>query len=372
MATTLRPAMNIGPGQIIARNLEALNWSNKDLAEVLGMSEKSVSLLLNNKQSITVETAVLLGMAFNTSPEFWLNLDQTYRMRLRKEGKREKDTAFRAEVRKYLPIAEMRKKGWISCTGTAESYAKAALNFLGKDELDFSDYNAARLPFCARRGPRAEVGEDVTKYYLMTWYHKAQTEALAIEAKQYSREKLLKLASSISDFTRNANGVPMFVENLQEAGVKFFVLSHLEKTYLDGASFFQGENPVIVYTGRYNRLDNFWWTLAHEISHVILHMKDRTGSFLDDLDNRDNLSKQEQEADDFAAKLLNVKKLIEEAQPYKHHLSENRLIAIAESCGLEVSLALGILQHYGYLEYRSLSRYRNTILNLLDPKLIKG
>lgn len=75
---TLTPFINISPGQIITRNMEGLNWTSKDLAGVLGISEKTVKLLVNNKQSITFDTAALLGKAFSTSPEFWMNLEKRY------------------------------------------------------------------------------------------------------------------------------------------------------------------------------------------------------------------------------------------------------------------------------------------------------
>ena len=205
MAPKLVPYLNIGPGQIIQRNLETLNWSNKDLAEVLGMSEKSVSLMINDKQGITVDTATLLGKAFGSSPEFWLNLDQAYRMRLKKEGKREKDTATRAEIRKYLPLAEMRKKGWISCSGTAESQAKAAASFLGTEELDFSEYKPGPLPFRARRG-KPETDDELTRYYSLTWYRKAKTEAESMRVKRYSPEQAREVAASIVEFSRDAGG----------------------------------------------------------------------------------------------------------------------------------------------------------------------
>jgi addiction module HigA family antidote len=77
------PAQNLGPGRILRRELAAMGWSNADLAEVLAMSEKSVSQLLNDKQAITVSTARLLARALSTSPEFWMNLDQRYHLRLK-------------------------------------------------------------------------------------------------------------------------------------------------------------------------------------------------------------------------------------------------------------------------------------------------
>lgn len=140
MADKLKPFINIGPGDIIKRNLEALNWSNLDLVEVLGMSEKSISLIINNKQSITVETAFLLGKAFNTSPEFWLTLEQNYRLRNKKEGKKERDTQLKAEIRKFMPVLEMKKKGWIKCESSVETQAIAYKDFWNLAKIDFSPY----------------------------------------------------------------------------------------------------------------------------------------------------------------------------------------------------------------------------------------
>ena len=145
MSTKLKPYINIGPGQIIRRNLEALNWTNKDLADIINMSDKSISLLINNKQSITVETARLLAKAFDTTPEFWLNLDQNYRLRNQEEGKAEEDAQQKAEIRKYMPMLEMKKKGWLFFDRTTESQIEAYKGFWRQDLLDFSQFTSSEL-----------------------------------------------------------------------------------------------------------------------------------------------------------------------------------------------------------------------------------
>ena len=69
------------------------------------------------------------------------------------------------------------------------------------------------------------------------------------------------------------NGPSLVETLLNQRGIYFVVLPHLPQTYLDGASFFspQGE-PVIGMTLRHDRLDNFWFTLAHELGHLHLHL----------------------------------------------------------------------------------------------------
>lgn len=369
MANKKEPFMNIGPGQIIARNMEALNWNNKDLAEILGMSDKSVSLLINNRQSITVDTAVLLGKAFGTSPEFWMNLEQNYRLRKKKDGKREKDTEIRAEVRKYLPLSEMKKKGWVDCSRTADSQVKAVSEFWNTPALDLSPYQKDSIPFCARQ---SKTDETYTKFYSITWFQKARTEAAKLKVPKYSEAKLAGIAHRLNALSLGENAIDAFISELRGAGVKFFVLSHLSKTYLDGASFYDGKNPVIVYTARHDRIDNFWWTVAHEISHVLLHMKDGTGCFLDNLDNRTDISRQEKEADAFAGELLGVKELLAKAEPYRQYLSEVRLLELAKDRNMHPSVVLGMLQYHGVVDYRTLPRYRKPVLNQIKLELIRG
>ena len=62
MPQGLNPFYNPGPGDVIRDAMEELGWNQADLAEVTGLTQKSVNLIINNKQAITPETATLLGL----------------------------------------------------------------------------------------------------------------------------------------------------------------------------------------------------------------------------------------------------------------------------------------------------------------------
>ena len=66
------------PGDFIREELEARGWTQRDLAEILGRPIQAVNAIVNGKKGVTPETAVSLGAAFGTSPEFWLNLEAAY------------------------------------------------------------------------------------------------------------------------------------------------------------------------------------------------------------------------------------------------------------------------------------------------------
>lgn len=79
----------IHPGEQLAEELEALNMSAAELARRIAVPTNRITQILNGTRSITGDTALRLAHFFGTSPEFWLNLQSLYELRLaeRKAGK---------------------------------------------------------------------------------------------------------------------------------------------------------------------------------------------------------------------------------------------------------------------------------------------
>jgi len=93
---------------------------------------------------------------------------------------------------------------------------------------------------------------------------------------------------------------------LAKSGIALVILNYLPGIHLDGAAMVGlSGKPVVAVTLRHDRLDNFWFTLAHELAHVVLHLtKDATACFLDDLESDIPKSQKEKEADRLAADSL--------------------------------------------------------------------
>ncbi|NWF36948.1 ImmA/IrrE family metallo-endopeptidase [Mariprofundus sp. KV] len=93
-------------------------------------------------------------------------------------------------------------------------------------------------------------------------------------------------------------------ELLNHHGIHLIVEPHLPKTYLDGAVMLDARGrPIIALTLRHDRVDNFWFTLMHELAHVALHL-DGTKVFIDDLDSNNEVDSIESEADALASEAL--------------------------------------------------------------------
>src|SRR4030088_1298522 len=78
----------IHPGEHLAEELEALGMSAAELARQLKVPTNRVTGILNGQRAVTGDTALRLGHFFGTSPEFWLNLQKIYELRVGRARKR--------------------------------------------------------------------------------------------------------------------------------------------------------------------------------------------------------------------------------------------------------------------------------------------
>lgn len=365
MAERYKPCINIGPGDIIRDELAALNWTQEDLSSIMGMTPKAINEILTNKSAITIETARLLNKALGPSAQFWLNADASYRLRLESDHKSEKEAETKAIIYKYMPIREMVKKRWLKQSKNANALVKEVKEFWEIDKLDFSFMDEAELP----NFRKSDAYNQYNSYYAQCWYKKAKKSALEFKVERYSKKKLKELSHRINLFTVRDGGIEIFIKELNSIGVKFFVLPHLQKTYIDGASFFDGDNPVIVTTCRYNRNDNFWFTIAHEIAHILLHLK-KGECFLDNLEKLD--SPKEREADDLASGMLEVNEVLNFFKGKTRYISRRQISECSDEQKIAPGIIVGVLQFYGKMSRKNLNRFKETIIEKIPGNHFVG
>ena len=92
----------IHPGEHLAEELEALGMSAAELARQLEVPTNRVTGILNGQRAVTGDTALRLGHFFGTSPEFWLNLQSLYELRLA-EQKAGKSIRILPTLKKHAP-----------------------------------------------------------------------------------------------------------------------------------------------------------------------------------------------------------------------------------------------------------------------------
>ena len=152
---------------------------------------------------------------------------------------------------------------------------------------------------------------------------------------------------------------------LVKQGIGFEYLPHLPRTHLDGAAFRLSDGrPVIGMTLRYDRIDNFWFTLLHELAHVSLHL-DGCGEedvFVDDHSLRnveagvgDSGDSKEQDADSLAGEAL-IPGEVWETSSVRDNPSPNGVINLAQNLGIHPAIIAGRIRHECG-NYRLLSQF---------------
>ncbi len=368
-ATKLRPAKMFGPGYFIREQMEYRSWTQEDLSDVMGITIKHLNKILQDKQPITLDKARMLAEIFESSPQYWINLDANYRLWIdEKKTEKESEADIKGLIYERMPVKDMLNKGWLMPFETATELKQQVLDFWGWKKLDFSIIDNQYLPCFTRK---STAYNQFNASYAITWYRKALTEAGKISVGTYDRQQLEQLYNQMHAYTYTKNGINLFLMELSKAGVVFFVLPHLQKTYLDGAAFFSGQNPVVVFTGRYKRIDNFWFTLAHEIAHVLEHLSDEIPFVLDNL--RDGkLDDMEHEANEMAAERLKHSEILDFLQPNLKYLTNGRVEECAATYQIHPSIIIGKLAHDNKISYATQSLYNENVLELIDTEFKRG
>jgi len=367
MLKKLKPFINIGPGETIKDELEARNWIQNDLAEITSMSLKNINHLLNSKIAISIEMAKLLSKTFGQSAQFWLNLDINYRCRLEEETQKEKDVEIKAKIYEIMPVGELIKKDWFKKPQNTESLIKQVKKFWGIEMLDFSFLEKRVLP--SFRTSEA-FQEKFNILNSKVWHRMAENSAEKIKVTNYNRKKVKEIAASFHKLTVEEKGVKKIIKAMNDAGVKFLVLSHLKKTYLDGAVFIQGKNPVIVYTMRFDRIDNFYFVLAHELAHILLHLDENPKGFMDDF-SAVSTNEREIQANEYAKKILHIDDLSEFSK--YSVLKENVVKETAAKYEVNPAILLGAIQNQtGNYRSKLNKKLKTKVSDQIPKKLIFG
>ncbi|MDD2611891.1 MAG: HigA family addiction module antitoxin [Bacteroidales bacterium] len=368
MATTkLRPAKKFGPGYFIREQMEYRNWIQEDLAEVMGVTPKHINKILQDKQDITLDMAKVLAEVFETSPQYWLNLDANYRLWLQTEkSEKEVQADLKAKIYERMPIRDMIHKNWLPDFGSLKELYTSVLSFWGVNELDFEAWDKRTLPILARK---SESFNQYNAAYTFTWYHKAMQTAQKYQVGIYNREMLKQLFDNIHSYTMQENGYNIFINELNKAGVIFFILPHLQKTYLDGSAFFVGGHPVIVYTGRYKRIDNFWFTVAHEIGHILYHFDKPDAFFVDNFSEKD-IDNFEKEANSYASYKLKHNEIYEYLKPKLNYLTKQAIVDCSKRLQIHPAIIIGKLAHEKTISYANQNLFNDDVLKKIDSAYI--
>jgi HTH-type transcriptional regulator/antitoxin HigA len=260
---TLTPARPVPPGRLIRRELEERGWTQKELAAIMGRPEQVVTEIVKGAKQITPATGRELAAAFGTSAEVWLNLESNYRLALAAlvDADRTNAIARRAWLHSIVPLQELLRRGWITAADDLADLELQLRTFLGIKSLDAMTLNGVNF--------RQMRGREVDQGALLAWLRRAEILARKQPVSVFRRERLQEGRQSILTFSRRSEEAARVPRALLELGVHCVLVPHLPRSYVDGATLWVDDNPVIVLSLRQDRIDSFWVTLMHELAHIV-------------------------------------------------------------------------------------------------------
>lgn len=337
MFVNSRTTIAIPPGETIKEQLEYRELSQKEFATRMGMSEKHISNLIRGNVHLTSEVALRLEMVLGVPAKFWNNLEAIYREDLEKirlENQMEDDF----EILKKIPYNEMVKNGWLEKVSGKSEKVIQLRKFFEVANLEILSNPQINKIACRRMS--------ITKksdYCLLAMVQRAKIEARERNIGLINIKKLEKNIEIIRDMTiKNPNDViENLVEILGKCGIALILLPNLEGSFLQGATFYDGKKIIIGMTARGKDADIFWFSLFHEIGHIIKgHINNSNGTSEED----------ENEADKFARDILIPKqefKLFVESGDF----SKEAIKLFADKIKVSRGIVVGRLQKDGYIKY---------------------
>jgi len=250
------------PGEYIREELKRRGWEQKDLALVMGRPVQRISELVLGKTGVSPELAVELAAAIGGSAEDWLLRESTYRLSQTQADTG--DVRKKSALYELAPIRDMEKRGWIRRTTTAGELEEELKRFFGTPDLS----HPPSLPVTTRRtGDDSEEAQELTQAQ-RAWCFRARAMAAEQILPPYNPAKFdacLRALRPLAAFAPETRKVAAVLGN---HGIRFVIVEPLPGAKIDGAAFWIDDNPAIAISFRYDRIDAFWFTLCHELSHV--------------------------------------------------------------------------------------------------------
>ncbi|MDO8879037.1 MAG: ImmA/IrrE family metallo-endopeptidase [Pseudolabrys sp.] len=254
------------PGQLIQKLLDDRNWTKRSLAMVLGVGEATITRLVGSKQPVDADLAIVLEEVFGTPAEQFLALQRDFDLaQARLVAQPDPGRATRAALYGDLPLAEMIKRGWLNAENVrdTENVEAALIRFFGVNRAEDIEV----LPHAAKK---TEVSQPASPAQL-AWLFRVKQIARDMMVAPYSPHSLRSALPKLKTLMVSPESAGKVPRLLAECGVRFVIVETLASARIDGVCYWLNDSsPVIGMSLRFDRIDNFWFVLRHEIEHVLL------------------------------------------------------------------------------------------------------
>ncbi len=292
---TFIPSQPVHPGNTLGDLLDSHWMSQKELSLRIGITEKHISNITRGNVSVTPNMALKLEKVFGVSSDFWNNLEISYQQdlsRLEEEKQLQNEISL---VDDFTCYSELCKLWFVQKTRNKMEKLKNLLIHFGVTSL-------LSLPQLQDNLYRKSDKYRTNKESLVSWLRCGEIKAKDIQVEDYSKRKLDKVIEELKLMTREKQpDLDKIQSLLGDCGIIFTFVPSFKGVPVNGVSKKLNNKPFIQVGDRNKRLDTFWFSLFHEISHIILHLSKKDDLFLNFEDKEDKI---EEEANVLGSDLL--------------------------------------------------------------------
>lgn len=344
------PTEILHPGVVLAEYLGFYGWSQRDLARRTGLTPKTISEICNGKAPVSPFTALALEKVLQRPAHLWLNLQRRY-----DEATVRHEFVLRApewqEWARRFPLNEMRKLCF--SVPKAQTDLDALLCFFGVSSPS-SWESVWKASHAAYRQTRQFT---ISEAAVAAWVRQTELEASVLQVDEFVDKHLVAALGPLRALTRKRidEGLEEAKKLCAMAGVALVVVPMLKSTGISGCARWMGNKKAVVgLTLRYKTDDQVWFTLFHELGHILLHRQKRSfviDNAVDDLTDQlvdPEMQQVEAEANAFSRDTLIAPSVLGKFIRGRQFTNDS-IHGFAEAIGVGPGIVVGRLQHEGIL-----------------------
>jgi HTH-type transcriptional regulator / antitoxin HigA len=327
------------PGETVRDIVSQGKMSMGDLAHALDASDDEIRELLDGRLPVSEELAGKLAASVGGTSAFWMRREKRYRTAL-DDLLRSTEQGEGPRWLKTFPVADMVRFGWLAGDASEAAKATACLRFFGVDSV--SAWEAAYADVLKSAVFRTSRSFESTPGAVAAWLRRGELESTVIRCAQWQPEKLEHSLTDLRRLTREIDPevfLPRLRAVLSDCGVAFVVLRAPAGCRASGASkFLTDTKALMLISVRYLSDDQFWFSVFHEVGHLLKHPR---RLFIDAPSMPSN--REEEEASRFAEDTL----VPAEHRPEMMKLPVNgrAVMRFARKIGIAPGIVVGQLQH---------------------------
>lgn len=327
------------PGDTLQEILDNRRMTQKELAIRTNLTTKHINKIIKGEAPITYDTAIKLEKVFGISADFWINLESKYCAEKARICEIENITDEEVELLEQIPVKDLIERKLISASKDKHFLVEALRAFYAISDLR----NIGKLDFRNMAFRKGKTNHNIYALYALIRICELVTfEQSVMEFdKQKLKSKLteIKKCMLIDDINK---AIFQLKKVFAECGVAFEVVKEIKNAPLQGLIKKTDDKILLCLTIRYKYADIFWFSLFHEIGHLLY---DNLNTLFVDLNrNHEDIDEKEKRVDKFASDTL-IYPSAYNAFLAKQNFNIRAILEFAKDEGVIPGIVVGRLQH---------------------------